>query len=85
MTHAEQSLGHALPDTFSVMAQRLLLQRIIDTPSIQFPESRTTLLTAITLVAMAAGAVLDRLIATAGCAYWRHAPSIARSKSIINT
>ena len=85
MAHTQQSLCHTLADTFSVMAQRLLLQGIIDTPSIQLPEGRATLLAAVTLVAMAAGAILDRLIATAGCACWRHVPSIARKTSTINT
>ena len=77
MAHAEESLRNALANTFSVVAQRLLLQRIIDAPSIQLTESCAALFATIALMAMPADAVLDRLIEATRCANWIHVVSIA--------
>lgn len=76
MAHPEQSLCHALANTFSVVAQRLLFQGIVDASSIQLTESRAALIAAIALMAMPTGAVLDRLVGAAGGAIWGHAVRI---------
>ncbi len=78
MAHSEQSLCHALTNTFSVMAQRLLFQGIIDASPIQLTESCAALLAAIALMAMPTGAVLDRFVGATGGAIWGHAARILR-------
>jgi len=78
MAHAEQSLGNALANTLSVVAQRLLFEGIIDASPIQLTESCTALIAAIALMAMPTGAVLDRLVGAAGGAIWGHAVRILR-------